>query len=372
MSNSYRIQEFAELSGVTVKALHHYDRLGLLKPSRTDAGYRLYIEADLERLEEIIALKSLGFSLKQVGVILARGPIALRDALRLQRYAIEDKQAHLNRALVAIRAVEEAIESGTGANPSVLKRLIEVLDVQHDVESMKRYYSPHGWEQRRRYYEEGPSSEWQELYRDVRDLIGEDPGSEKAQAVSDRWLALSLRAYHGDAEVQTDSMTAWADRANWPRTMKQRVADLQLEEVNNFIQQAAVSSRKKYFSEQAWVKYVALRARTPEEVSRAWQARVDLFRDVEAAFGADPASDTAQALAARWRSLIDEASGADPEVQDGLMKMWNDRHHWSATLRWQIEAFHMMGSERFEKAADFIDTALAVRIGDRDRELQGG
>jgi hypothetical protein len=64
VSSSYRIHEFAALAGVTVKALHHYDRLGLLKPSRTDAGYRVYVDADLERLEEIVALKSLGFSLK--------------------------------------------------------------------------------------------------------------------------------------------------------------------------------------------------------------------------------------------------------------------------------------------------------------------
>ena len=51
---SYRIHEFAELAGVTVKALHHYDRLGLLKPRRTDSGYRLYDERDLERLEQIV------------------------------------------------------------------------------------------------------------------------------------------------------------------------------------------------------------------------------------------------------------------------------------------------------------------------------
>jgi MerR family transcriptional regulator, thiopeptide resistance regulator len=86
VSSSYRIQEFADLSGVTVKALHHYDRLGLLKPGRTDSGYRVYVDADLERLEGIIALKSLGFSLSQVGAILASGSIALPDALRAQRY----------------------------------------------------------------------------------------------------------------------------------------------------------------------------------------------------------------------------------------------------------------------------------------------
>ena len=50
MSKTYRIQEFAELTGVTVKALHHYDRLGLLKPQRALSGYRLYVERDLERL----------------------------------------------------------------------------------------------------------------------------------------------------------------------------------------------------------------------------------------------------------------------------------------------------------------------------------
>jgi predicted site-specific integrase-resolvase len=51
----YGVQEFAALAGVTVKALHHYDRLGLLKPRRTDAGYRLYSQRDLTRLKEISA-----------------------------------------------------------------------------------------------------------------------------------------------------------------------------------------------------------------------------------------------------------------------------------------------------------------------------
>ena len=72
MSRFYRIHEFAELAGVTVKALHHYDRLGLLKPGRSDAGYRMYRESDLERLEQIVALKFLGLPLKQVKVVLDR------------------------------------------------------------------------------------------------------------------------------------------------------------------------------------------------------------------------------------------------------------------------------------------------------------
>ena len=91
MAKLYRVREFAELAGVTVRALHHYDRLGLLRPQKTDAGYRLYAEKDLERLEQIIALKFLGLPLKQMKVVLL-DPKALDlvDALRLQRAVLEE------------------------------------------------------------------------------------------------------------------------------------------------------------------------------------------------------------------------------------------------------------------------------------------
>ena len=63
MSKLYHVYEFAQLAGVTVKALHHYDRLGLLRPRPSQTGYRLYAGGDLERLEQIIALMFLGLSL---------------------------------------------------------------------------------------------------------------------------------------------------------------------------------------------------------------------------------------------------------------------------------------------------------------------
>src|ERR1700752_2066190 len=81
----YRVHEFAELAGVTVKALRHYDRLGLLKPQRSDAGYRIYTQRNLDRLEQIIALKFLGVPLKQIKAVLDRNELELSDALRMQR-----------------------------------------------------------------------------------------------------------------------------------------------------------------------------------------------------------------------------------------------------------------------------------------------
>jgi len=63
----YRASEFAALAHVTVRALHHYDRLGLLRPKqRSRAGYRLYSARDFARLEQIVVLKFLGIPLKQI------------------------------------------------------------------------------------------------------------------------------------------------------------------------------------------------------------------------------------------------------------------------------------------------------------------
>ena len=80
MNELYHAREFAELAGVTVRALHHYDGLGLLRPRRTQAGYRLYSLRDLQRLEQIVALKFLGIPLKQIGTLFNREATALPEA----------------------------------------------------------------------------------------------------------------------------------------------------------------------------------------------------------------------------------------------------------------------------------------------------
>src|SRR5664279_3181956 len=94
----YRAQEFAELAGVTVRALHHYDRLGLLKPShRSEAGYRLYSDRDLVRLEQIVVLKFLGLPLRSIGTLLEREQDTLPDTLRRQQAVLVDKRNQLDK-----------------------------------------------------------------------------------------------------------------------------------------------------------------------------------------------------------------------------------------------------------------------------------
>ena len=141
MNGGYRVREFADLAGVTVRALHHYDRLAVLRPKRTEAGYRLYSLRDLERLEQIVALKFLGLPLKEIKTLLDREARRLPDVLRSQRLALEEKRRSLDQAIHAIQDAERAIKSGKPAGVHVLAKIIEVIEMQENIEFTKKYYS---------------------------------------------------------------------------------------------------------------------------------------------------------------------------------------------------------------------------------------
>ena len=356
MAELYKIRDFAALAGVSVKALRHYHRLGLLEPRRTSAGHRRYTAADLDRVELITALKYLGFSLKQVRGLLQQPAVELRPAIGLRRRVLADMQLSLEVTGKALDAAERLIDGGA-ADADVLDRLTEIVHTHAAATAMRRYYTEEGWARRRQYYEEGPDREWRELYRTLTSLIDEDPASDRVQAALDRWLALSVRAYTGDPAVQTDSPTAWADRENWPVRMKQRIEDLNREAVTALVEEAARCAARKYFTEGAWNIYASHRNAPPEAISRLWQSRVNLFRDVEAALESGEADARALQLLSRWHEQLDASGGSDPEVREGLRRMWAERERWSASLRWQMEAFHMMTFDRIQRVADFFDRA---------------
>jgi DNA-binding transcriptional MerR regulator len=359
MAALYKIRDFAALAGVSVKALRHYHRLGLLEPRRTGAGHRRYTAVDLDRLELITALKYLGFSLKQIKSLLQHPAAELQRTIAVRRRALADMQLRLEVTGKALDVAERLIDEG-GADSEILGRLTEIVHTQAAATAMRRYYTEDGWERRRRYYEEGPDREWRELYRTLASLVGEDPASDRVQAALDRWLALSVRAYMGDPAVQTDSPAAWADRENWPARMKQRIEDLNLEAVMALVEEAARCAPKKYFTEGAWTIYASHRNAPPEAISRLWQARVNLFRDVEAALEAGEAEARASQLLSRWHEQLDASGASDPDVREGLRRMWAERERWSASLRWQMEAFHMMPFDRIQRVADFLDRTAAT------------
>jgi DNA-binding transcriptional MerR regulator len=223
----YQARQFATLAGVTVRTLHHYDRLGLLRPRRrTDAGYRLYEDRDLERLEQIVALKFLGLTLGQIRTLLANGAenASMTAALALQRRLLLEKRSMLDRA---IEAIAEA-QSQSGASPA-LRKIIEVMQMETNNDWMDKYHTEeskakvearkHLWSPE---LQERVSRQWNELIADVEASLGEDPAGDKAQALAARWKALVEEFTGGDKAVAGSVSRVWADRENWPADAKQR------------------------------------------------------------------------------------------------------------------------------------------------------
>lgn len=83
---SFTVGQISAFTGVTIKTLHHYDRIGLLSPrGRTDSGYRLYEEPDIERLQQILFYRELGFGLDEIRSILDDPSAHTMEHLRNQR-----------------------------------------------------------------------------------------------------------------------------------------------------------------------------------------------------------------------------------------------------------------------------------------------
>ena len=98
-----RISDVAKLTGVTVRTLHYYDEIGLLKPSEvTDAGYRLYNDADLEVLQQILFFRELDFPLEDIRKIMQNPAYEKESALRKQRELLLQKRSRIERLIALV------------------------------------------------------------------------------------------------------------------------------------------------------------------------------------------------------------------------------------------------------------------------------
>jgi DNA-binding transcriptional MerR regulator len=112
------VGEVARLSGVTVRTLHHYDEIGLLSASeRSDAGYRRYADADLDRLQQILFYRELGFGLDEIKTVLDDGATNRIGHLRRQHAMLRDRIGRLERMSAAVEKAMEAHTMGINLTP---------------------------------------------------------------------------------------------------------------------------------------------------------------------------------------------------------------------------------------------------------------
>ncbi|HEV2706995.1 MAG TPA: MerR family transcriptional regulator [Pyrinomonadaceae bacterium] len=235
----FQASEFAQLAGVTVRALHHYDRTGLLRPTRyTSAGYRLYTSRDLARLQQIVTLKFIGLSLKEIKELLGLREPDLRETLHLQRRVVEERLRRMRMAASAIDRAEATLNATGRIDWEAFREIVEVITMQNDMEWVKKYYTEEQLADLARrgtpeVLERG-QREWAQLIKEVEASLGEDPASEHAQSLAARWTALIEEFTGGDPGIAANLRKLYADQTNWPDTFKKPYSD----EVGDFIAKA--------------------------------------------------------------------------------------------------------------------------------------
>jgi len=209
----WKVGELAARTGLTVRTLHHYDAIGLLSPSaRTGSAHRLYTAVDLGRLQQIVSLKALGFSLEQIGEYLAREDYDPREVIRLHLRRVKDQAEELNRIAARLTALARALETAETVSAD------EFLITIQEMTMVDKYYTPEQLATlQARKAEVGEEriqeveAEWPRLMAEVRAEMeaGTDPADPKVQALARRWSDLVSEFTGGDPGIERSLTTMY-------------------------------------------------------------------------------------------------------------------------------------------------------------------
>ncbi|MDS1003889.1 MerR family transcriptional regulator [Clostridium sporogenes] len=190
----YKIKEVADMAGISVRMLHHYDKIGLLKPeSVSAAGYRLYSDENLDRLQQILFFKELNFSLQEIKIILDSPNFDKKEALNTHRQLLLEKKIRLEKI---IQSVDKTISSMEGEFKMDKKEMFNVFEMT-EIEEHQRKYSE---EVKEKYgntsvYKESNKKtskytkedwrnimkDWDEIYKRLASLMDESPDNKEVQ-----------------------------------------------------------------------------------------------------------------------------------------------------------------------------------------------
>jgi len=205
----WKVGELAARTGLTVRTLHHYDAIGLLRPSgRTGtargAGHRLYTAADVARLQQILSLRALGFSLDEVREQLAGAGHDPRRVVRRHLDAVREKAAEYARLAARLTALADALDRAEAVTAD------EFLNAITEMTMIEKYYTPEQMEQIKARGEaagqariEEVQNEWPRLMAEVQAAFdaGMDPADPTAQELARRRFGLVSEFTGGDPGI---------------------------------------------------------------------------------------------------------------------------------------------------------------------------
>ncbi len=217
-----KVGELSQRTGLTVRTLHHYDAIDLLKPSlHSGAGYRLYTAGDVARLQRVLSLRQLGFSLDDVRNCLDQPGFSQREVVELHLSRLREQiesQRKLCRRLETL-----AGQLNTAREVSAEEFLTTIEEITMLDTLAEKYFTPEQMNAIQEGREQaGPETlnqmqeEWAEVIALIRTEMdqGTDPAAPQVQALASRWQDLLTRSTGGDPKVQQAMKQLWEEQGD--------------------------------------------------------------------------------------------------------------------------------------------------------------
>ena len=198
------VREFAKLTGVSVRTLHFYDEIGLLKPSSVDEqnGYRYYDECSLTRMQEILFYRELDFPLKEIRMILSSPDYDKQNALKEQKRLLMLKKERLERLILAL----DGAMKGEFVNMNVFDNSeFEAKREEYAKEAKEKWGDTAAYKESAEKTAEYSADKWEQVNSVMNDRIAEfadckrkgfTPDSKQAQALAKKWQDFITENYY--------------------------------------------------------------------------------------------------------------------------------------------------------------------------------
>lgn len=298
-----QVGDLARSTGLTVRTLHHYDEIGLLKPSgRSDSGYRLYSEADVARLHAIQALRHLGLALAEIGPLLDGSEAAPQRVIEQQMHALEHQIRRATELRERLALMHGMLRRG--GSPS-MDDWVETLSM---MTTFGRYFAAGELKQILGAYA-GIEHDWLQLQAQVRRYMDTGGGIDtwECQALTRRWKMLMVRWMDGDYAL----MERWG--AMFRQESKVRgQGGAPPTDMMEFME-SAIQLRVRWLQEHFGELEFRLPP-MPDTEAQAIEAEGQaLLRAGEPRDGA-----RARALRKRWAALLDQTAGGNAALRSKL------------------------------------------------------
>ena len=212
-SVALKVGELANRTGVSVRTLHYYDEIGLLSPSRrTEKSYRLYVEDDIIRLQQIVSLRQIGFSLTQIRECLEQSQFSPHQVVQLQLSRLREQMTLHQQLYARLEAIASRLQSKAIISIQEFIELIEATTM------FEKYYTPEQQDYLKERREllgderiRQAEAEWQTLIEQAQAAMenGLDPTSESVQALAQEWLKLIQEFTGGNVGIEKSLQTMY-------------------------------------------------------------------------------------------------------------------------------------------------------------------